>query len=81
MRELVSSTAMNLGAVRRAGKMIDCPRMLKGCFNAYVLFSLEYCSPVWMSSTESHLGLQDSIVRSAERLFEGELCFGAQKKG
>ena len=30
--------------------------------------------PVWMSSTESHLGLLDSIVRSAERLCEGGLC-------
>ena len=27
-----------------------------------------------MSSAESHLGLLDSIVRSAERLCEGELC-------
>ena len=48
--------------------------MLKSCLNAYPLSSLEYCAPVRMSSTESHLGLLDSIGRSAERLYDGELC-------
>ena len=34
-----------------------------------------------MSSAESHLGLLDSIVRSAEKLCEGELCcFGNKRK-
>ena len=58
----------------RAETLLDCPRVLKNCFNAYVLSSLEYCAPVWMSLAKSHLGLLDSIVRSAERLCEGELC-------
>ena len=58
----------------RAGKLFDCPRVLKGCFNANVLSSFEYRVPVWMSFTESHLGLLDRIFRSAERLCEGELC-------
>ena len=68
---------------RRAGKLFDCQRVLKSCFNAYVVLSLYYCTPVWMSSGESHLGLLDSIVCSAERLYEGELflIFGAQKEG
>ena len=38
---------------------------------------MEYCASVWMlsvESVESHLGLLDSIVRSAERLCEGKLC-------
>ena len=39
-----------------------------------ILFNLEQCGPVWMSSVESHLGLLDSIVCSAERLCEDELC-------
>ena len=29
---------------------------------------------MWISSAESHLGLLDSVVRSAERLSESELC-------
>ena len=44
-----------------------------GC-NAYAVSSLEHCAPVWTSSAESHLGLLDSIICSAERLCEGELC-------
>ena len=48
--------------------------VLKSCFNAYVLSSLEYCVSVWMSLTESHLGLLDSIVCSVEKLCEDELC-------
>ena len=33
-----------------------------------------------MSSAESQLGLLDSVVRSAERLCEGELCCLGQRK-
>ena len=54
-------------------KLFDCPRSLKGSFNAYILSALKYCTPVWMSSAKSHLGLLDSIVCSAERLCESEL--------
>ena len=66
--------------MRRAGKLFDCPRMFKSSFNAYVLSSLEYWSPVWMLSAEPHLGLLDSIIRSAERLCEGELCSLAHRR-
>ena len=39
----------------------------------YICFvQLVYCAPVWMSSAESHLGVLDSIVRSAKRLCENE---------
>ena len=38
--------ARNLGVVRLAGKLFECSRVLKGCFNAYVLSRLEYCAPV-----------------------------------
>ena len=65
----------------RAGKLFDCPHVLKCCFNAYVLSSLEYCASVWLSSSESQLGLLDSTVCSEERLCEGELCyFGPKRK-
>ena len=82
LQKIVSKAAKNLKVVRRAGKLFDYLRALKGCFYAYVLSNLKYCASVWMSSTESHLNLLDSIVRNAERLCERKLCcFGAQKKG
>ena len=49
------------------------PRLLKSCYNTYVLSSLEYCAPVWMFSEESQLEVLDSVVRSTERLCGGEL--------
>ena len=63
----MSKAARNLGVVRRTGKLFDFPRVVKNCFNAYVLSSLVHCAPVWMSSVESHLGLLDIVVRSAEK--------------
>ena len=82
LRDVLSKAASNLEVVRREGKLFDCSRVLKGCFNAYVFYRLEYCAPVWMLSAESHLGLLDSIVRGAERLCEGVICcYVAQKEG
>ena len=80
LQEIVSKAARSLGVIRRAGKLLGCSRVLKSCFNPYTLSNLEYCAPVWMSSTESHLGLLDSIVRSAERLCEDELCCLGHRK-
>ena len=74
LREVVSKAAGNLGVVRRVETLFDCPRLLKSCFNTYVLPNLEYCGSMWMSSAESHLSLLDSVVRSAEKLCEGDLC-------
>ena len=63
-------------------KLLDSSRVLKSCFNAYVLSSLEYCAFVWMSSVESHLRLLDSIVRSSQcwKVCEGELCCLARRR-
>ena len=66
--EVVSKAAWSMGVVCRAGKLFDCPRLLKSSFNAYVMFTLEYCAPVWKLSAESDFGLLDSIVCSVERL-------------
>ena len=68
---------------RQPGVLLSCaghesyfgPRVLKSCFNAYVLPNLEYCAVVWMSSVESLLSLLNCVVRSAEMLCEIELCF------
>ena len=42
LREVGSNAARNFGIVRLAGKLFDCPRVLKACFIAYVLSSLKY---------------------------------------
>ena len=68
LREVVSKVARSLGVVCRARKFSDCPCVLKNRLNAYVLSSLEYCEPVWISPAEFHLSLLDSIVRSADML-------------
>ena len=66
LREVVLKVVSSLGVSRRAGKLFDCQRVLRSCVNAYVLSNLEYCVPVWMSSTETHLSLLDRVVSSAE---------------
>ena len=38
------------------------------------LLNLNYCTSVWMSSAESHLCLLDSVIRSAEMLYEDKHC-------
>ena len=35
-REVMSKAARTLGILCRAGKLFDCPRVLKNCFNSYV---------------------------------------------
>ena len=45
VRKIVSKAARNKLFVRQAGKLFDYPRVLKSCFNACVLPSLEHCAP------------------------------------
>ena len=37
LRKVVSKVARGLGVVRQAGMLLDCPHVLKSCFNTYVL--------------------------------------------
>ena len=73
-RAVASKAARSPGVVRRAGKSFNCPRVLKKCFDAYILPNVKYCASLWMSSAGSHLGLLDRVIRSAERWYESELC-------
>ena len=66
--------------MRRARKLFNCPHVLKGCFNAYVLFSLDYCALVWMS-LRGLIWVCWSIVSSAERSWKsGFCCLGHRRK-
>ena len=69
-----------MGVARQEGKLFHCPRVLKSCFNAYVLPGLQHSAPVQMSSAESHLNLLDRVVYSAERLCEGEFFLWYRRK-
>ena len=69
----------SFGVMRQAGALFDCPYVLKSCFNAYVLFNLEYCALVWMSFAESHLSFLNSVC-SAERLCKCELFYWHRRK-
>ena len=40
LREVVLKAGRRLAVVQRTGKLPDCSRVLKNCFNVYVLFSL-----------------------------------------
>ena len=71
LHEILSKASRNLSAVRRVGMLFDCKHVIQSWFNAYVLHNLEYCASVWLLS---HLSFVDSVVRSAERLYEDEFC-------
>ena len=46
LREVVSNAGRSLGVVRHAGKLFDCSRVIKCCFNAYVLSPWSMCPRV-----------------------------------
>ena len=79
LQEVESKAARSLD-VCRAGELFDWSRVLKRCFNAYILSSLEYCVPIWMWSEESLMSLLISVVCRAEKLCEGELCCLGHRK-
>ena len=53
LSEVVSKIDRSLSVVCRADTLFDFPRVLKICFDAYVLSYGEYCAPKRMSSAES----------------------------
>ena len=71
MRDVVSKAIRNLGIVRHQKNYL----LVHVCARAvsmHVLSSLQYCAPRGYRP-QSHLGLLDNVVCSAERLCEGEL--------
>ena len=68
VRDVVSTASRSVGIMRRANRIFSNSVVLKRCFLSYVLPSLEYCAPVWLSSAVTYLSLLDRIVRRAEQL-------------
>ena len=80
LREGVSKAASSL-CVRRAGKLFDCPRVLKSRFNAYVLSSFQHCAPCGCCQRSLIRNWQIALFEMQKGFMNGELCcFGHRGK-
>ena len=70
VRSIAASASSKLG-IMKALSLFGDPVLLSRCFWSFVLPVLEYCSPVWMSATASHLRLLDRVVSKADRVSDG----------
>lgn len=71
VRTVAGSAARRLGIMRKASKIFVDKSLVTRCFWSYLLPVLEYCSPVWNSAADCHLGLLDRVVRGAVALSGG----------
>ena len=71
VRSVAASAGQRLGIMRKAFGVFGDRSLVARCFWSFLLPTLEYCSPVWGSAAECHLGLLDRIVRSAANLSAG----------
>jgi hypothetical protein len=71
VRSVAATAAQKLGIMRKARRLFDDQALAVRCFWTYILPFLEYCSPVWGSTAQSHLCLLDRIVRGAAALTAG----------
>ena len=68
LRSIASASSRNIGLLRMARRVFGDVDLLRRCFLAFILPSLEYCSSVWSSSAACHLSLLDRVVRNASEL-------------
>ena len=73
LRKVAASASQKLGIMRRGWQLFGDLVLLRRCFNSYILPVLEYCSPVWRSSSDVHLRLLDRVVRQASFMLDGNL--------
>ena len=71
MKSVSSVASRKIGIIRKAAFIYQDEKVNLSCFRSFVLPILEYCSPVWMSATDSNLNVLSKIVRSAGFLFPG----------
>ena len=64
IQNIAASVSQKVGILRKCYKMFGDQAILHKCFNAFLLPCLEYCSPVWSSSADSHLKLLDRVMTS-----------------
>ena len=68
VRSVVSSVSRKIGILRLAWRVLREVTVVRRCFFAFVLPSLEYCSQVWGSAADTHLALLDRLVQSVSAL-------------
>ena len=71
-RHSVSRAASQwLGIFKKSWKVFHDKLLLGRCFRGFVLQVLEYCSAIWCSAANTHLGLLDRVVSGASFLTGG----------
>ena len=73
LRSVSSAAALRFGTMRKYWQVFHDRSLLLRSIWSFVLKVLEYCSAVWCSAADSHLTLQDRVVRSAGFLVGGVL--------
>ena len=71
LKSVSSVASRKIGIIRKAAFIHQDEKVNLSCFRSFVLPLLEYCSPVWMSATDSNLNVLSKIVRSAGFFFPG----------
>ena len=71
LKSVSSVASRKIGIIRKAAFIYQDEKVNLSCFRSFVLPLFEYCSPVWMSATDSNLNVLSKIVRSAGFLFPG----------
>ena len=71
LKNVSSVASRKIGIIRKAAFIYQDEKVNLSCFRSFVLPLLEYCSPVWMSASDSNLNVLSKIARSAGFLFPG----------
>ena len=66
-----SSVAQKIGLLRKSIKVFGDQSVLQNCFKSFILPCLEYCSPVWCSTADSHLWLLNRNLDAIRFLIPG----------
>ena len=59
LRSVASSISQKVGLLRKCRKIYSSDDVVRNCFYSFILPHFEYCYPVWLSASESHLMLLD----------------------
>ena len=68
IRLCVGNVSRRIGLLRLAKNVYGDADVVRKCYNAFVLPSLEYCSGVWGSAAQFQLSKLDRLVRRADQL-------------
>ena len=64
LRTVSSSISQKIGILRKCSKIYANDGVMLNCFFSFILPFYEYCIPVWMSSSDSHVSLLDRSFRN-----------------